>query len=556
MSLSREITVGKHTISVPVTVVDRLVNFLDPVRGAKRYQARVKMALSGGYQAADKTRRANQKGGRRETDADAAILPDLQTLREDSQHLYRNSPLAAGAINTNVTKVVGTGLKVKAQIDRKLLRLSDEAADAWEQAAEREYLLATETREFDVERRLPFSMLQGLAMLKALEDGDVFASLPRFRRTGSPYQVKMQLIEGARISNPGFTSDSDSLVAGVEKDAFGAAVRYHVCSRHPGSAYFYRNRDKVSWVALQAFDRTGQPLVLPLLDVKRPGQTRGVPYLAPVIELIKQLGRYTDAEVMAAVVSGMLTVFVTNDTGNPQLGPAETLDNPTGDPSAQADTTGMELGYGSVVGLAPGEGVSTVAPGRPNTAFDPFVQAILRQIGVALELPFELLVKHFTASYSAARAALEEACDYFQRRRHWLVTMLCQPVYEAVISEAITSGRLAAPGFFADPLVRRAWLGTEWTGDAFSQIDPVREIEAAERRVALRITTRAEECTRLTGGDFEAKLPRMVREEQMLRDGNLQTTDSQQQVIDRYDNTHRDDGDMDRDDGDSDLETT
>jgi capsid protein len=42
-------------------------------------------------------------------------------------------------------------------------------------------------------------------------------------------------------------------------------------------------------------------------------------------------------------------------------------------------------------------------PKRPNTALDGFVQAVFQQIGIALGLPFEILVKHFTASYSAAR---------------------------------------------------------------------------------------------------------------------------------------------------------
>ncbi len=45
-------------------------------------------------------------------------------------------------------------------------------------------------------------------------------------------------------------------------------------------------------------------------DWERPGQRRGVPVLAPVIEALKQLGRYTDAELVAAVVSGLFTVFV------------------------------------------------------------------------------------------------------------------------------------------------------------------------------------------------------------------------------------------------------
>jgi len=520
MILNKQVTIGGNTVDVPVTVADQLVNWLSPVRGAARYQARLRMAMAGGYTSADRTRRANQSATKREMDADAAILPDLVTLRSEAQNLARNNAIAGGALKTNITKVVGTGLKVKAQLDRTILKLTDEQADVWERDAEREFALATETREIDAERALPFSILQALAFLKTLEDGDVFVSMPRFARPGSPYKLKLQLIEAARVCNPGHQQDSPTLTAGVERDQYNAPVAYHVCSQYPGS--FRRDGVKPTWTRLEAFSRSsGAPLILPLMDKQRPGQARGVPYLAPVIELLKQLGRYTDAEVMAAVVSGMITVFVTNETGNPAFGPAPTQDNPDGDPGQQVDTTGMELGYGSVVGLMPGEKIETVNPGRPNAGFDPFVLAIMRQVGMALEIPFELLVKHFTASYSAARAALEEAWSYFYRRRHWLELMLCQPVYEAVISEAVAAGRLSAPGFFTDPLIRQAWLASTWNGDAASALDPVKEIEASRKRVALRISTRAEECARLTGGDWEAKYPQMVKEEALLKEGGL-----------------------------------
>lgn len=59
-------------------------------------------------------------------------------------------------------------------------------------------------------------------------------------------------------------------------------------------------------------------------------------------------------------------------------------------------------------------------PGRPNTAFDGFVVAICRQIGAALEIPYELLVKNFNASYSASRGALLEAWKMFRMYRTWL----------------------------------------------------------------------------------------------------------------------------------------
>jgi lambda family phage portal protein len=526
MSLSRTAKIGGKEIDVPVTLADQIVNFFDPVKGQARYQSRLRMAIAGGYTGADRTRRANQAGRIRELDADSAILPDLSTLREESQHLLRNSPLAAGAVNTNITKVVGTGLKVKGQIDRAVLKLAEEQADAWERAAEREFLLATETREIDAERMLPFSLLQALSFRKTLEDGDVLVNLPRIKRAGSPYSLKLQLIEAARLCNPRGVTDTALLAGGIQKDDHGAPVTYHVASRHPGN-YRTRTASKdITWTPLDAFGKaTGAPLVLHLFDKTRPGQSRGVPYLTPVVELIKQLGRYTDAEVMAAVVSGMLTVFVTNETGNAQIGPAPTTLNPDGDPAQQVDTTGMELGYGSVLGLMPNEKIETVNPGRPNPAFDPFVMAILRQIGVALELPFEILIKHFTASYSASRAALMEAWDYFRRRRHWLVTMLCQPVYEAVITEAVATGRLSAPGFFADPLIRRAWLGTVWVGDAPYHLDPKKEADAAKLRMEMFLTSHEEECAAMPqgGSDWFGKVPKIIREQQLLRDNGLTT---------------------------------
>lgn len=526
--LPNTITIGQRQVNVGLTVADRVVNWFDAERGAKRFQNRVRMAMfSGGYASADKSRRANQLGGKREMDADSAILPDLITLREDSQNLARNNPLAGGALKVNITKVIGTGLRVKSKVDRKALQLSDEQAEAWERAAEREFLLATETREIDAERELPFSLLQGLVFLRVLEDGDALVNLPRFSRPGSPYKTKLELIEAARICNKDFAADTDNTIAGVTKDAYGAAEKYHVVNRHPGNRrYLPATKKQYTWKSLTAYATDGTPLAILLKDKTRPGQTRGVPYLAPVIELIKQLGRYTDAEVMAAVVSGMLTVFVYSETGNPEFGLAPTQANPTSDPTKQVDATGMELGYGSVLGLRPGQKVETVNPNRPNTAFDPFFVAITGQIAMALELPREVLLKVFTSSYSASRAAFLDAWDYFWRRRHWLASQFCQPVYETIITEAIVAGRLSAPGYFTNPLIRKAWLGSRWDGDAPGEIDPVKAVEAAKGRVDMLLTSLEQEYAGMIGGDHAAIQPQIVKERQWKKANDLLTDES------------------------------
>lgn len=283
--------------------------------------------------------------------------------------------------------------------------------------------------------------------------------------------------------------------------------------------------------------KTGRRNILHILqDFERPGQNRGVPVLAPVIESLKQLGRYTDAELVAVVVAGIFTVFIKSESPDTPVGEAGI---PHDELTDRADENSLEMAPGGVVGLAEGESVETADPGRPNTAFDGFVTAICRQIGAALELPYELLIKHFTASYSASRAALLEAWKMFRMRREWMIQTFCQPIYEEWLSEAIAKGRVYAPGFFYAPEVRAAWCGAQWYGPSQGQLDPLKEVKAAKIRVDEDFSTRERETAELTGANFENAIPIRAREEQQRRKNGLknsqpcpteiETTDSEEQ---------------------------
>lgn len=63
------------------------------------------------------------------------------SLRQRARMLYMAAPIATSAINTNRTKVVGTGLTLKASIDREVLGLSPEDAKKWQHTAEAEFRL-------------------------------------------------------------------------------------------------------------------------------------------------------------------------------------------------------------------------------------------------------------------------------------------------------------------------------------------------------------------------------------------------------------------------------
>lgn len=402
-------------------------------------------------------------------------------------------------MHTRATGVIGTGLKLHASVDREFLGLSDDEADEIEATIEREHRIWAESQDSDSERTLNFYEQQELAWRAADENGDHFILLTRNEGAG-PYSLALQHIEADRCSNPGYAPDSDTLIAGVEKDAAGAPIRYHFSDQHPGAI----RRTKLSWTARPAFSsETGRRLTLHLYRKLRTGQTRGVPTLAPVIEPLKQADRYFDAELDAAVKNALWAILVQTETGDGLAGLNYGDWRETRKEFYQQTPVNLKDGSSGVLGLFPDDTVQSFDPSRPNAAFEPFVNAAFSLIGVALELPHEILVKRFQSSYSAARAAIIQAIAFYLGRRVWIARNLCQPVHETLMREAVLMGRIRAPGFLADPMIRAAYCGAEWVGDAFGQIDESKAVGAAADRVAAGFSTQRRETAALTGEDWD-----------------------------------------------------
>lgn len=503
-------------LEVKHTVVDRIVNWANPVAGRNRYQARVQMALAGGYSAGRgaKSRRSLASWLPGGGDADSDILPDLPSLREYSRDSIRKNPLAASIINTKVTNVVGTGLVMHPQIDDQFLGMDETQADEWEAKTEREWRLWADSSACDMERTCCFAELQDLIFRSTLENGDVFSLLPYEQRPGEVYGLKVQVIEADRVSNPDFKPDTETLAGGIEKATTGAPIKAHIQNGHPGSL----SRSKTEWEPREFYSATGRRNLLHIFRKIRPGQTRGVPDLAPVIEALKQLGDFTDAELSATVVSSLFTVFV-KTPGAQGLAPME----PTRETGAKSSDNDIKMGPAAMIELGQDEEVEFANPTRPNTAFDGFVTAVLRQIGSALELPFELLIKHFTASYSASRAALLEAWKYFDSRRKWLVMRFCQPVYEVWLTEAVASGRIIAPGFLnGDPAIRAAYCAAEWVGPPRGHIQPLQEVNALKEHLALGTKTLQRASSETDGGRWDKNHRQRTKEVAARRAAGLE----------------------------------
>lgn len=501
-----------------MNLIDRAINAISPEKALKREVARKKLSLvNSGYgnYGANATKKAvigwTHGGGSHRED----IEEHISTLRQRSRDLYcGGSTLATGAIKRLRTNAVGTGLHLKSTINEEILGISSEEARKLEETIEREFAHWANSTNCDIERIDNFYQLQQLALLNALLSGDSFALMTTTKRTGSIYDLRIELVEADRVSTPDNETINPLFCEGVEKNANGEVVAYHISKFHPLS---FQDREPREWVRVKAFgEKTGRRNVIHVMNRERIGQVRGVPFLSPVIETIKQLGRYTEAEVLAAVINGLFTVFIEKESASDDVPFGEAV--PEDMQVDSEDEGSIELAPGAVIDLGEGEKANMVNPGRPNPNFDPFVMAVIKQIGAALEIPYELLIMAFSNNYSASRAAILEFFKVIKMYRAWFVTDFCQPIYEEWLCEAVAKGRINAPGFFNDPIIKDAYCSAEWNGPSAGQLDPKKEVEAAELRVQGGFSTRERETTELTGTDFYKNIKQRKREEELLKE--------------------------------------
>lgn len=517
-----------------MNIIDKFVEAVNPSAALRRQNDRIKLELirsfkNSGYDESGASRNKNSMRGwlASSKSPQEDIDRNIPILRQRSRSLYMSAPLAVSAIKTNRTNIVGEGLRLKSTIDAAFLRMTPEVAAEWQRNTEREFELWADSKFCDSTRVNNFYEIQQVACLSWLMNGDACALVEYERPTPAfPYGLRVHLIEADRVSTPHTSGTAVNLYAtesttgnrifnGVEVTDAGRVVAYHICSTYPNSQL----RAAKKWQRVKAFgDKTGTPNVLMIFEAERAEQYRGVPYLAPVIESLKQLTRYSEAEMMAAVINGFFTVFITSEGNTGEMGFTGVLDD---EDRVSDDDLNYELGPGMVNVLKPGEKIDIADAKRPSSNFDAFTTALAKYVGAALEIPVELLIKSFNSSYSASRAALLEAWKAFRMKRKWLAADFCQPLYEIFLTEAIANGRIKAPGFFLDPAIRKAYCRAQWNGPAPGMLDPVKEATAAEKRIAIGVSTRQRESIEMTGTDFDANVAQLARENQLMKEAGL-----------------------------------
>ena len=471
------------------TMMDRMIASVAPVYGAQRIAAR---SASGRRQTRGWFARA------RSADQDNARQ---KTLIARSRDAAMNLPLATAAIERNVTFTVGTGLMAFPDLDHEALGITAEAAAALTLRIARDYDSYLSSTDPDAERTSTGYGQQAVLLRGVLEGGDMLAvrCMPK-AQIGRVHETAWKLIEADRIVSPTSHQEGTKLgsngnvcTLGVEVDSFGAPQRFHVLKKAPDSLNARAANDTVP---IEAWGKESRlPTALLLMDKRRAEQSRGVPFLAPVLEVLRQVSDATDAELIATVMQGMLAIIYKTPGATAMPEPVYERDAADGESmfTGGDGVVGVEgerppshynFDAGTVLEVDSDAEVDMKTPGRPNPAYDKFFEAVGTQIGAALETPFEVLMARFESSYTASRAALELFYKRLIVRLNWLASMWCTPVYQCWLYEQVANGVYDMPGYFDDLRIRALWSSVRHRGDGKISLDPAREARALETHEA------------------------------------------------------------------------
>jgi lambda family phage portal protein len=442
---------ARPTGSGKVGWFDRLVIGVAPGYGLRRVRARAAAGVVARHYDAAAPGRRTADWRRNSGDANAALVRSLAALRDLSRNLRRNNGWAKRAIGVIGKNPVGWGIQARAKAESP--ELAADALKLWNRWAS--------SIRCDFDGNLPFTGLQRLVMETVAESGEALVIREPARITD-----RLSIPLRIRVIEPDYLATTKDLVPmdggyvqnGIEFDGQGRRVAYWLYKNHPGS----------SIVPNIGVDRVPAADVIHVFRVDRPGQSRGVPWLAAAILKLNDFDDYDDAILLQQKIAACFAAFVENaDPSSTLLGEQDDLDEKI-----------EELEPGQIQYLAPGQKVTFATPPSvsDHTAFS---TSALRRVAASLDITYEDLTGDYSqVNFSSARMA---RLSHWASVEDWRWNMLIPKLCDGVFAWAME----IAAGLNHWPEVPRA----EWSAPPMPMLDPEKEVAATTKAIRAGLTT-------------------------------------------------------------------
>lgn len=430
---------------------DALVSAFSPERGLRRAAARAALLRveNSTHEGAERDRLRAEKWIGSKLSPDSALEADLETLRHRSRELYRNDSIG-GAVDNRTAHVVGTGFTVQARTENdKVNKAQENYFKQW-------------SKRCDKSGRKSLWQVTRLACRCFSVDGEALIVMSNRGSADKPIPLTLEVVDVDRLETPPGMLGNPLIRMGVERDATGLIVAYHIRKSNP-----FDTLD----VSFQ-YDRVPAWRVLHYVDEWFPGQSRGYPWMTRVLNRIKDAKDLDEAAIIRAQVEACFSAFI--KTTNP-------LQAASG---ASTDTDGtnrlQDLTPGTIRYLNDNQDVTFAEPTSPGSNYGPFQELNHRRIAAGMNWGYEHLVKNWTGlSFAGGRLALTDTRKSVRCDQKLMIEQMLERIWERAVLEmviVIEGFPLTARQYEADPF---KWSAHKWMPPAWEYaINPGEEVKA------------------------------------------------------------------------------
>lgn len=399
---------------------------------------------------------------------------EVRNARERAWDLFENNVYAKKLVRSCIAQIVGCGFKAESQATKP----SREPDIVFRRQAKELWKFWTQDTEFDTNLCL---ILQELIL-----SGEVLIHVRAMK--GNIVDVDIDIISCERLIEDTFVSSIKGLneghyvYKGIEFDANNKRVAYHISKHHPQDPRLILKTDEAQRIPANQ--------IIHLYKRERPEQIRGYTWFAPVVMQLRDIKDYQENELIAATVGACVVAGITTASGSSGLNGLQT---PTGARSVDEDNNPItRMQPGMWVDLRPGEKIEGFNPQRPNSMAEAFITHMLR--GMAAGLPgvksSTITMDYRQSSFSSEKSADNDCWREIEQVQEWVISKVCQPIYDRVIEAGVIAGEFDVMDFRAFSMAgfsanRRRYLQCSWSGPVAKSINPRDDEEASKLAIAI-----------------------------------------------------------------------
>lgn len=418
---------------------------------------------------------------------------DLDRLRHRGRQLANNNDYArkfVGMVQNNIVGPGGVRLQVRVE-DRP--GQPDRMANAAIEAGWAEWCAACDITGRQSLRDACETLVGGLP-----SDGEFLVHLVRGPAAGNRFGFALQLIDVDRIDTQyhDTLAGGNRVVMGVELTPAGRCAAAHIFSAHPQDG--------------QAAGRHRMRLPADELihgfRLERPGQVRGIPWMAPGMLSLHHLGGFMLSALLAAEHgANHYGFFTTPDGGPPGVGAVE------------GDGEQIVASQPGVYDTLPVGVTFTPHESRyPNEVFAPFAKTCLQRIASGWRVAYHSLANDLEGvSFSSIRSGTLEERDRWAADQQWFIDGFMEPVYRAWLQMALLNSAITMPNGSALPASKMdKFARHEWQPRRWEWVDPKSDMESKVQAVRAGLMA-PQDLAAAMGYDFEDTLKAIGQAQQL-----------------------------------------